>query len=262
MGEKFLFLTAGFGDLNQIQAAERLLMQAKKSNYFSKCEMVKFENLPDIAPNVFRKYRNYLGSHHKGFGYFCWKPEIINSALRGIFGEFDGVVWADAGCEIVTNPIARIRMKKLKKYSIKHGVFCFKLNYPESDYTKRSLFEEFPDLIFPDSSPQIQATWIVLHGSIGRAISERWTEVSLNNIKNLDLRTGPECETKTFVEHRFDQSILSLVIKSFKLPVSCYTPISGKDSILSQLKGMSHPIWTSRNRSGVSIKKKAFRFFL
>ena len=259
MRSNLLFLTAGFGDSDHIAASDRLQAQAVQSGLFQKSVAIKFEDLEFAAPNTLAKYAKYLSQEHKGFGYFCWKAEIINSGLQGVWGDFDGVVWADAGCEIFSNPISRLRFRRLEKIGKRNGVFCFTLNYPESDYTKRSLFKKFPDISYPDLSPQVQATWLIFQGEIGKGVCAEWFDVSIENIRNLDLENEGIYEVDSFVEHRFDQSILSLVIKNRGIKISKYVPAACNRKILSQIRGTFHPIWTSRNRSGKSLKYDLIR---
>ena len=253
MSSKWLLLTAGFGDSNMQGAALRVKAQAESLGFLDEVVAITNSELPDACPDVYSKYSQYLNSSHKGFGYFSWKVELVYGALHGRFGDFDGVIWVDAGCEIFNTPWTRQRMKRWLKSSEESGHFLYTLDTPEQDYTKALAFLEFPNLNPSDRSPHIQATWFMLHGETGRKISEKWLEVAMKDISLLDLSLSPGGEVGTFVEHRFDQSLLSLICKSFRVNIRTYLPCSGNSGWKSQVRGILHPIWTARNRSPKSI---------
>jgi hypothetical protein len=78
------------------------------------------------------------------------------------------------------------------------------------------------------------------------------------DISFLDFSNEGKNESEYFIEHRFDQSIFSMVLKSFGIrPLARYVPVDGH-SLKSQFRGLFHPIWTSRNRYGNTIKKLKF----
>jgi hypothetical protein len=235
-------------------AAQRVKSQATSLGIFDNVLAFVDSDLASACSDVYLKYGTVLNPSHKGFGYFSWKVELVNSALMGKFGEYDGIVWVDAGCEIFNSCITRFRLRKWLKRSEKQGVFAYTLDTPEQDYTKQSLFDYFPHLNKNDRSPQFQATWFILHGETGRLIANQWFKVALQDISTLDLSPSPNGEVASFVEHRFDQSILSLVLKQLMVKPRKYSPAAGVTGSLSQLRAkLLHPIWTSRNRSGNSV---------
>jgi len=253
MTSSWLLITAGFGGAEMEGAALRVKAQAQSLGLLNQVIAITTDDLAKACPLVWEKYSKYLNTSHKGFGYFSWKVELVYGALHGYFGDFDGVIWVDAGCEIFNSPWTRIRLKRWMQSAEKTGTFLYTLDTPEQDFTKALAFEEFSDLDPGDRSPQIQATWFMLHGKTGREISQKWLDVSLKGIELLDLSPSPKGEVSTFVEHRFDQSLLSLLIKSLKYKASSYLPCSGNSGIKSQIRGIVHPIWTSRNRFTKSL---------
>ena len=110
----------------------------------------------------------------------------------------------------------------------------------------------FSNLEYPDNSPQIQATWFMLSGSLGMDIASRWFASSANGIHMLDLNTA--FSTSGLIEHRFDQSLLSLTCKSLMIKPKKHIPAGRPVSLLGKLNCAVHPIWASRNRSGKSLK--------
>ena len=257
MSPKWFLLTAGFGSPEMEAAALRVRGQAQSLELFSTVIAFTNKDLPNCCPKMVTQYGGYLNSSHKGFGYFAWKVELVHSALSGAFGPCDGVVWVDAGCEVYKSLWTRLRLKSWMRNAEKTGTFVYSLDTPEQDFTKKALFDHFPDLDSSDRSPQFQATWFMLHGDIGKSIADQWMEIASSGISTLDLSQSPGGEVETFKEHRFDQSIFSLVLKSRSTPLNKYKQAGGFSGVKSQIRAfLFHPIWTSRNRSGYSIQNR------
>jgi len=124
-----------------------------------------------------------------------------------------------------------------------------------SDFNKDSVFWyiEKEDAV----SWQVQATWFMLSGEIGREISDRWLESCLIDISMVDDSTRDERED--FVENRYDQSLLSCVVKSMKIKPSRLRPCFRPLTFTSTVRCYLHPVWSARNRTGVSIQRKEMR---
>ena len=253
MSSNWILLTAGFGTEDMQGAAHRVREQATSLGIFQKVVSVTNENLAKWCPRMSENYGEFLSSAHKGFGYFCWKIELVQSALSGAFGPCDGVLWVDAGCEIYKSPWTTLRLKHWMKSAEKSGTFVFNLNTPEQDYTKRSLFGYFPNLDPSDRTPQFQATWFMLYGDTGRKIANEWLRIALLGIETLDLSESPGGEVATFVEHRNEQSLLSLVLKNHSTENRKFHMFSGTETIRGKFIARINPIWTSRNRTEKSI---------
>lgn len=253
MTSSWILITAGFGGSEMEGAAMRVKTQAQSLGLLDQVTSITTDDLAKACPLVWAKYADFLNTSHKGFGYFSWKVELIYGALHGYFGDFDGVIWVDAGCEIFNTPWTRRRLKHWMKETEKNGAFLYTLDTPEQDFTKALTFKEFPSLDPNDRSPQVQATWFMLYGQVGREITQKWLDLSLKNIALLDLSPSPSGEVATFVEHRNEQSLLSLVTKSLRMSPLKYVPLPGGNTLASFLQAINHPIWVSRNRNPESI---------
>jgi hypothetical protein len=256
----WLVLTAGLGGNNFRAAANRVVEDASRFKFVKKAIAVYEEDLFMVCPSTSSQYGQYLNPAHHGYGYFSWKSEIVMRGLTGYWGEYDGVIWIDAGCEVYASVLTSLRLKKWLRDSKLSGVHCFALNTPENIYTKRDVFELFPGLQSNDSSDQIQATWIIFHKS-ALAIAQEWFNKSQSGINSLDLSVSKQGDPSDFVQHRFDQSLLSLTLKSRGIQPSKIAPVAGKTGVLSKLRASTHPIWTSRNREGRTLIPSFVSFF-
>lgn len=252
MRSNWSLVTAGFGSDAQVAAADRVVRQASELSSL-KIRGFKYFDLPKFAPECWTNYREFLNTENKGFGYFSWKPELVWKTFESMPEQNSGVIWVDAGCEININNVSKIFLRRMMKKAERDGYFLYSLRYPENAYTKKLLFAEFGVETENDSSPQVQATWFLLYGELGREIAKKWFEVSKLGIEYLDLSRSTS-EHENFIEHRFDQSVLSLTAKNLGCKISNIRPPDGR-SRLSRLRGYFYPIWSSRNRTGESLIK-------
>lgn len=252
--KKWIAVTAGFLPNNFHAAANRVEGELKGLYPFFKILNFGIQDLNKCAPRASNKYRQFLNESTQGYGYYCWKSEIVNRTLSGEFGDCDGVVWIDGGCEILKTPWTKRKFKSQIREAESSGYLVYELETPECQYTKSEAFKLFEDLDSRDMTGQIQANFFFLYGDLGRRISKTWSESALKNIKFLDSSNSPSGEIDIFKSHKADQSLLSLVVKSNKGGKRMKTPPAGNRGILSQLRAINYPIWISRNREGKTIK--------
>jgi hypothetical protein len=257
----WLVLTAGLGSIDFENAAARV---ARMSNYLpgvTKAIAVQTSNLEELAPISSVVLREWNPKCLKGYGYWRYKSELIKLAFDGFWGEFDGVIWIDAGCEINLNPISRHYFKVMLRHAKKYGAFTYALNTPENLFTKKSVLEYFSSREISVESPQIQATWFILSGQTGKSIVDEWFFLAESRPDFFDDSLSENGESSEFVAHRHDQSILSLICKSKGIRAHKYTPTSGPKSLKSGIRCSIHPIWNSRNHSGTSVIPKMYKGF-
>jgi hypothetical protein len=142
------------------------------------------------------------------------------------------------------------------KKALKRGYYFYDLDYPEESYTKRDVQNKFPSV--QGQTRQVQATYFMI-GKSHLDLIEKWTHYVLEDLKNIDLSPSLQEESKGFVEHRFDQSLLSLIVKSESLKISRRPPSGGVNSLRSLVRSLPEPIWTIRNRTGDSQVKKQIK---
>ena len=255
-GSRWLVLTSGMGSEDFEAAAARVASQAMRLPGVTRAIAVTTLDLPSVCPQTTEMYRSLQNSKHRGWGYWAYKSEIIARAFGGFWGEFDGYIWIDSGCEVLVNPISAKRFIQFQARASQSGVAVFTLKTPESLYTKNLLFREFPDLNPMDTSDQIQNTFYLLSGDKGKRIAQRWLKTTLISTAHSDDSFSPESAPINFVRNTGDQSVFSLVCKSERVTPMRYTPATGTNSLIGKLRAISHPIWVSRNRTGVSIVPK------
>jgi len=250
----WIALTAGLLPTNFERAADRVEEDLMGLYPFKKILNFSSRDLAVCAPRTSEKYSKFLRDDIPGYGYYCWKPEIIFSVLTGVFGECDGIVWVDGGCEILNTPWTRKKFENQIKTAEKNGFLVFELDTPENRFSKSDVIDHFPSISRTDSSPQVQATHFFLYGELGKQIAKTWLEAGLRSIEMFDHSSSVKGDPKDFVLHKSDQSLFSLTIKSLKKEERMAPPPAGNRGMLYRLSAMRAPIWVARNREGRSIK--------
>lgn len=261
MSKKWFLLTAGLDPLEIQLAARRVEKSSAKLYDFAKIINVSASDLPIFAPKLYSKYPGIFSSKTTGYGFYSWKIELVASALNGDYGPCDGVVWVDAGCEVFPTLLNRWIFKRSIQDCEVRGYRFFELDTREELFTKAKTFEYFQIGSKERISPQVQATTFMLYGEVGRRIANLAFETVYGDLESISDNLG-NGDRENGVMHKFDQSILSLTIKSLELNNRVKVPAAGNRGVISQIRAIATPIWVSRNRHGKSIIPAWLRFMI
>lgn len=192
--------------------ARLLAMSAKR---FGAAEFV-IRRPDDLPPSFLRAHRSIL-DERRGAGFWLWKPWVIVDQLARA-DEGDIVLWVDAASHVV-GPIERITAVMER-----HGldVWLMGHGFRESQYTKRDAFVllgmDRPEVA---ASPQRFAGTIAFRcTSAARALAAEYLAAAIDRrVISDDPNTCGLANYADFVDHRHDQSILSLLTKRAGIPV-------------------------------------------
>jgi hypothetical protein len=143
-------------------------------------------------------------------------------------------------------------MKKTHKL----GVLTFLTNGIEEKFTKKSVLSLLVD-VKQRRTYQREATTIFVStiNSAGPAIIREWDRLATyRNFSQLSDLLSKD-ESSIFVDHRHDQSLLSIVLKNANvesLQMNCPSYHNGRITTIQRLIFNSWPIWPIRNRSGTT----------
>jgi hypothetical protein len=254
-----ILLTFGAGRTGWQKASRRLLDEGISSGLFdSQVRLDRnwlYSNYPEIVKVV-----ELLHSQKKfrGFGYWVWKPAVLHWGQEQF--PNDQIVYIDAGSHIRSEEKFRKSFGDSLQRAEKHGSLAWNLpHHNERQWTK---LEAINLLKSPQShldSNQIQSGFISLMPSKSRVDFIRdYREISLLRngfyfTDDLELHQRQE-----FIEHRHDQSILSLLWKKHDL----YSEIDQTTPLISNTFGLI----ASRNNTslpyGSSVKKLQSRRYI
>ena len=237
------FLTFGGPNKNYHDRVSNLCTEAAKLNFFSEIIGLTDNDLKSDE-KFWRKHCHFIDNNLKGYGFWIWKPYIIQKYLQAMDSN-DILIYMDAGCSINTRGKKRLREYiDIINNQTEHGILSFQMNHLEEiKYTKRKLFEHFKTDIQDIQSGQCMATVIIVKKTLQsmKIINEWYDVASIPHLLNDDIGI----EDYRFTSHRHDQSIYSLLVKkygSIKIPDETYFAPDWKT-------GVQFPFWATRIRN-------------
>ena len=193
---------------------KRICNEAKHFDYFDEIIGLTEKDLMGDT-DFWNKNKEFILKNSKGYGYWIWKPYLINKELEKM-NDGDILVYADAGCKINKNGKKRFLeyIEILNNDKDDYGVISFQLDYEEYMYTKNKIFEyfNFNDEI-KNSYQFLAGIQIIKKNKHSVELLKRWSETSSNyELINNNLS---ENECAKFRDNRNDQSIFSILVKIY-----------------------------------------------
>jgi hypothetical protein len=221
----------------------------------------------DLCAEFREHFMDRLLKHTRGFGYMCWKPQIVLQILEEMAWD-DTLHWLDAGCHL--NPRGRWRLKEYFSLvdAAPSGVLGFQ-NVPpgpplDSDsrefpdhsdrrWTKGDLLDRLgvrdrPDIL--ESQNIGTTTFLIRKCPQSLKFVREWLAIPWESFSFIDDTPSVAPNLADFVEHRHDQSIFSLLGKLYGIDTisvfECWYP-----SITDPWK----PDWRKLSRYPILIKR-------
>jgi hypothetical protein len=207
-----LFVT--FGSTNRFyRSLGRLVAQAKYMNVFR--DVLGYTE-QDLDPNFLVDHSEFLFKPHaigkthctNGFGFMIWKPQILLQAFE-LAEPNELIVYCDCGCTL--NPSG---LPKLKQYLDETpDLHVFQLQHLEKTWTKGDVLALFPERF--RHTPQILSGLMIFRKvPVVKSLLEDWKRLC-SVYSNVDNSPSRHRNDPTFREHRHDQSLWSLLVKTF-----------------------------------------------
>lgn len=150
------------------------------------------------------------------FGYYCWKSYAIKKVMD-IASVGDTIVYCDAGCTLNKKAVDVLR-EWIYGMDETNDVTAFIQDYEERKYTKEEVFKHFnikEDDPIRTAGQFFAGALILRKTASSEDLVNKWFKASNSEINLIDekttLTTYPD-----FVTPRYDQSILSILIKLYK----------------------------------------------
>jgi len=216
-----------FASSSMRRSADRLAEQAKALGFYDAIYSCSEVNL---SPDFRAKHKDALIEGTRGYGYWCWKPQIIYQTLDGM-SEGDILQYTDAGCHLNPKGIARLKEYFELARNSKKGILAFQLrdpsppllkpsvgalNLPDCQWIKGDLLDYFAVRDRKD----ITATQTIGAGIIfirkcqeSVALIEKWRSVIETDFSLIDDTRSRSENLPGFREHRHDQAIFSIICK-------------------------------------------------
>ncbi len=184
------------------------------ANHFG-VNLIYSHDFEDLKSKPFYYFNKDILAQPKGLGYWLWKPYIILEAMKNL-AEGDIVIYSDCGIEIIKNlnPLIKIAKSKEPIVLFANG------NFSKAMWTKRDCFvlmgcdsEQFWESRHCDAAFCLFRKCDISLRFLNEWLNFAQDERILTDLQNTcGLPNLPE-----FIEHRWDQSILSLLAQKYNL---------------------------------------------
>lgn len=195
-----------------VNYANEKYYNAQRKNTDSAIKTGGFDKIFEYSPNdideVFKKENSKIFSYARGNGLWLWKPYFVNRTLSEL-EDGDVLVYCDSGAYF-TKSINKI-LKKIKDFDI----ICFDIPLIEKQFTKSKTFKimKCEGSEYRDSNQIIGTYFIIKKNKFTCNFVQEWLKYCCNE----EILTPSEGETEieSFISHREDQSIFSLLCKKY-----------------------------------------------
>jgi hypothetical protein len=215
---KYHFIT--FATEEYLENAQEICKSALNKGMFDTVKIYTYDDIDEVF--IFKN--KHILSNKRGAGFWLWKPYIIQKHLLNI-DEGDILCYCDSSYLFLYN------IRNISDNWLKNKNICVPHNKPneqswfERNYTKldtlilmnvnKNLYESYR------STYQAWAGFILLRKGLNsmRFIGE-WLTYSQDNRIISDSKSVFGPEDKLFIDNRHDQSILSILIKKWGIPMN------------------------------------------
>lgn len=257
-----------FADSRLKKSLERIESQANEMQVY---DHIYIYDETKLDPAFRATFRDQLKFGSRGFGYWCWKPQIILQTFEKMdYG--DVLQYSDSGCHLNKNGRKRLEEYfEIAKRSL-GGILSFRTRRAdeitgnevfygnlEYKYNKADLLDYFGVLDQPaiTHSVQYEAGIIFIRkDETTIAFIKRWIETFTESFSFINDAPSAIPNLEGFIEHRHDQSIYSILCKLHNVEdlYSSEYYTSGDWSLLADF-----PIWVKRDMK-YSLLVRAINF--
>lgn len=227
-----------YGDIRYKVQREFLKETALISSFFDEVRIFSNE---DIDPE-FRNQFSEIFRFHRGGGYMIWKPYFLKKMMANIADD-DILIYCDAGCMINDWGKERFDHYIAQLITSETGIIAFELPLKEYEYTKEEVFEHFDcSELLIDSNQLMSGVILIKKTPHSNMLIDRWFRAIYENPWLFTDELTPEIQHPDFIAHRHDQSIFSVLLKTYGadiLPDETYFTDFLRD-------GHAFPFWATR----------------
>jgi hypothetical protein len=200
--------------------------------------------------DFWNQHKAHIENNRRGWGYWIWKSLLVKHVMSRV-PENDVVLWIDAGCQLNTSAVTRFC--EYYDLAVDHGICCFDVRMPEYQWTKADtavrIIENDP--VHMNTGQIVTTAVFLLNDEFNRNIVQQWFEMGIENSHHyINDQPSAEPNWQGFVEHRHDQSILSLLIKKH----GRYHALLDETYFTNWHQDGKHmPIWATRNPTSIFV---------
>lgn len=211
------FCSLGCGSFEQ--SAWRIANEARRLGIFETVTVY------DHIPQTWQRGRDITT---RGAGYWFWKPKLIREVLETKVAEGDLVIYCDAGCKLYPSDEWN---RFLNHFREDRNLSCLAFELPDQvnrTWIKADLFAHFNlDLAGLEARNQhISATAMIWRKTVTTVqFLEKWQSL-IDQTHLVDDSASILPNTPEFKEHRHDQAIFSLLLRTSSINKKLITDLN------------------------------------
>lgn len=195
----------------------RLQRQAEDLNIFDKTHYYTEAKL-DV--DFKKKFKKYLIPFSRGFGYWCWKPQIILQTLDKM-NNGDILLYMDLGSHLNVKGRERLQEYFILTDKSETGILAFRSpEHIDKTLTKMDVFKYFgveDNKQYTDTT-QIEAGHLFIKkNDFTVSFINEWLNVIYDDFSLITDSPSKEKDFEEFKNHRHDQSIFSILAKKYNI---------------------------------------------
>ena len=202
-----------FTDEKFQKTRERYTSELKSKNIFE--EVIQYSP-NDFDEKFLNNHQKFIRENPKGYGFFIWKPYFILKALNTL-NEGDVLVYGDAGNEIKGSREDCLSLFNLVQLPTKGiSIIATKVGW-NIRWIKSDLYIRMGFKIFYPFKIMVEANRIVIMKNEATLNFVReWLHYCTVDYRNIDESKSSLPQLPFFVQHRYDQSVFSILFHKYK----------------------------------------------
>jgi len=223
-----------FADSRLESTLRRIRQQAEDMHVFGDRILTFTER--DLDADFQERMAKHLLPGSRGFGYWCWKPQIVLQVLKEM-DDGDVLLYADAGCHL--NPKGIVRLREYVGLARKHQIVAFqarsngKASLPENHFLLDGAWCTGDMLDFGvrnneeiiKTGQYAATTFLVCKSDFSLRFFKEFLDMFYEHFSLCDDTPSNSANLQGFCWNRYDQSIFSLKCKLARLPALPLTEI-------------------------------------
>lgn len=201
-----------FSDAKYDKTKTRIVLEAKQFSIFSNSFVWGESELHQYG--FMTLYKDFVDNNKRGFGYWIWKPWIINFLLQHKIKKNSYLLYLDVGCSFNANGQARA-LKYIDFMEAHNKSFmAFQMEHLEKKWTKGEIFDFFGSRNLGDTGQFHASVILFKNNEISRSLVSRWLSLMVNQQHFFTDIPSTTPNFPDFVDNRHDQSVFSMCIKA------------------------------------------------
>lgn len=211
---KTVFLTYGGGHLKYYNAIDRLVKEMK--NFYNFDKIITYTDLELQKTDFYEKHKDFIKSNKKGYGCWIWKSYFVYNELQKLDDD-DILVYLDCGFEINDKGLDRF-LWYIEETKNKGSLFFYlEDKHTEKKWNKMDTIKKIPVDEHLLCSPQVVGgAFFIKKNKENMQFIKQWYDIC-QDYQMINDMPSIEKNFNEFIEHRHDQSVLSLLVKKYNM---------------------------------------------